>query len=262
MHPYDGEVIFSCVDVEGAIDVVDEATARTLHFGTRARQSTMLFRDRHELALTYTRCMMICLVFLEAQPSAVLMLGLGGGSLARFLLHHYPGCHIDAVESRPAVVQLARRFFELPDQPSLCVSEADAASFVQERGVGSYDLVLVDLHTPEGMAPVNGASGFVARCRQLLTAGGVLSINLWSGTDDAMIERVKVELESAFDGAVGYLPVAGKRNFVALGLTSPPDPTHMEEYYNRATNRGSAMAASRTSHHVTGSASAGVTRGS
>ena len=201
--------------------MVDEATARTMHFGTTARQSTMLFRDPRELALTYTRCMMICLVMFDGTPKTVLMLGLGGGSLARFLLPYYPACRIDAVERRPAVVQLARRFFALPEDGNLRVLETDAEQFVASRREPSYDLVLVDLHTPDGMASANGAPDFIAGCRRLLTAGGVLSINLWSGTDGDMEARVETQLMDAFDGQVLHLPVAGKRNFVALGLTAP-----------------------------------------
>ena len=221
MPHYDGNLIYSCVDTEGGIDVVDEATARTMYFGTRARQSTMLFRDRRELALTYTRCMMICLVMFDGKPKTVLILGLGGGSLARFLLHCYPDCLVDAVERRPTVVQLARRFFALPENNNLRVLETDAEQFVARHREPSYDLVLVDLHTPEGMASANGAPDFIAGCRRLLRAGGVLSINLWSGADNDMVARVETQLMDAFAGQVLHLPVAGKRNFVALGLTTP-----------------------------------------
>ena len=221
MCSYNGELIFTCIDDEGQLEVVDESTARTLHFGTRARQSTMFFRDRYELALNYTRCMMVSLVLLEDKPTSALMLGLGGGSLARFLAHHYPECHLDAVERRAAVIDLARRFFELPR--TLQVWRMDAERFLKEEGKRSYDLVLVDLHTPYGMASANGSPGFVAACRRLLNPGGVLSVNLWSGTDDDMLQRVESQLTEAFDGRVLHLPVAGKRNFVALGLTSSAD---------------------------------------
>ena len=238
---YNGNLIFSCVDSEGSIDVVDEATARTMHFGTTARQSTMLFRDRRELALTYTRCMMICLVLFDGKPKNVLMLGLGGGSLARFLLHYYPDCLIDAVERRPAVVQLAQRFFALPENNNLRVLETDAEQFVTRHPEPSYDLVLVDLHTPEGMASANGAPDFIAGCRRLLSAGGVLSINLWSGADSDMVARVETQLMDAFDGQVLHLPVAGKRNFVALGLTTPVGDQRETTWRKRAKTQESKL---------------------
>ena len=42
--------------------------------------------------------------------------GLGGGALARFMRHHWPGCRISAVEKRALVVALAREYFALPDE--------------------------------------------------------------------------------------------------------------------------------------------------
>ncbi|NBP73880.1 MAG: hypothetical protein EBU57_12175, partial [Alphaproteobacteria bacterium] len=54
---YRGDVIYSGQDEYGDVAVVQEATSRTLHFGSTARQSTMLMADPTRLALTYTRCM-------------------------------------------------------------------------------------------------------------------------------------------------------------------------------------------------------------
>ena len=89
MPDYDGRVIYSCRDAHGVIDVVDEPTVRSLHFGTQARQSTMFFHDRQALALVYTRCMMTCLLFAD-QPRSVLLLGLGGGPCPSFCAAIFP----------------------------------------------------------------------------------------------------------------------------------------------------------------------------
>ena len=69
MPTYDGTIIHSRSDEEGVIDVVDEATIRTLYFGTRARQSTMFLRDPNALALAYTKCVMTSLVFMSASTT-------------------------------------------------------------------------------------------------------------------------------------------------------------------------------------------------
>ena len=217
MPLYDGKVVYSCSDEYGVMDVVDEATARTLHFGTSARQSTMFLHDHQALALIYTRCMMSSLLFVEA-PRSALLLGLGGGSLAKFLLHHFPACHLDAVEKRARVVQLARSFFHLPDGPRLQIHTADAADFLATGGGGPYDLVLADIHDRAGMASAVGEANFFAACRRRLTEGGILSINLWAGKEREALDRVRRNLERDFGGQVLQLPVARKSNCVALGL--------------------------------------------
>ena len=80
---YSGEIIYSCADEYGPIAVVEEATSRTLHFGSTARQSTMYLNDSVRLALSYTRCMLAGLLFVPP-PRRVLVLGLGGDRCPSF----------------------------------------------------------------------------------------------------------------------------------------------------------------------------------
>lgn len=222
MAHYTGQLIYSCSDAEGVIEVVDEPTARSLHFGTRARQTTMFLRDPHALALNYTQCLMTALLF-AGPPGAALILGLGGGALARFLLHHFPACQVAAVDKRALVIDVARAFFHLPEDPRLRLYLTDAAVFL--RGpAAAHDLVFVDLHDPEGMAPLVSRPDFFAQCRQQLAPGGVLAINLWAGSREDDLKCIMRHLRLEFDHRVLYLPVAGKRNCVALGLSQVPPP--------------------------------------
>jgi spermidine synthase len=220
MTHYTGRLIHTCSDAEGVIEVVDEPTARSLHFGTRARQTTMFLGDPHALALSYTQCLMSALLFI-GPPAAALILGLGGGALARFLLHHFPQCRVKAVERRALVIEVARTFFHLPEDPRLQLYLADAADFLRGQAT-PHHLVLVDLHDPEGMSPLVSRPGFFAQCRRQLDPGGVLAANLWAGSREDDLKRIMRNLRLCFDHQVLYLPVAGKRNCVALGLSQPP----------------------------------------
>ncbi|MBM3280409.1 MAG: hypothetical protein FJY95_20360 [Candidatus Handelsmanbacteria bacterium] len=220
MAHYAGHLIYTCRDAEGVIEVVDEPTARSLHFGTRARQTTMFLRDPCALALNYTQCLMSALLLVPS-PGAALILGLGGGALARFLLRHLPQCQVVAVERRALVIDVARAFFSLPEDPRLRLYLADAADFL--RGPASpHDLVLVDLHDPQGMAPLVSRLDFFAQCRRHLAPAGVLAVNLWAGSRDDDLKRIMRHLRLCFDHQILYLPVAGKRNCVALGLSVLP----------------------------------------
>jgi len=220
MSIYMGEVIFSCRDEDGSIDVVEEPTTRSLHFGTVARQTTMFPSEPQTLALSYTRCMMTGLLFVE-QVRSVLILGLGGGALARFLLHYFPECGIDAVEKRMRVVEVARAFFELPVDERLKISVGRAEDFLRQQKEGEYDLVFVDIHNSDGMALGQAERDFFARCRRLMSDRGLLSINLWSGEKRQVLRRVNGELQRCFAGQVMELPVSGKSNKVALAFNSP-----------------------------------------
>lgn len=125
MGKYSGTLIHCQRDAEGPIEVIEAHGVRSLHFGTEPRQSAMALATPDRLELSYLRAMLVGLVFVP-DPRRILVLGLGGGSLVRFLLQHYPQAHIDAVESRAALVEVARTYFGLPEQPALRVRIADA----------------------------------------------------------------------------------------------------------------------------------------
>ena len=87
MDIYRGRKLCSVRDAGQLIEVFDDGKSRSLHFGTPARQSSMALDAPDRLQLPYTQAMMAFLLF-QPQPEAVLMVGLGGGSMAKFLLRH------------------------------------------------------------------------------------------------------------------------------------------------------------------------------
>ncbi|HIG16011.1 MAG TPA: spermidine synthase [Candidatus Handelsmanbacteria bacterium] len=217
---YQGDIIYQAEDEYGPLDVVDEhdGRLRSLHFGTQARQSTMFVARPEELALEYTRCMMTALLFMNADPARTLMLGLGGGSLVKFMLRWCTDSEVDVAELRPAVVDVAQRFFSLPvDHDRLRLHIGDGNAFIQLPPAAPWDLILMDLHTSDGMSPAVFAPDFLPACRRHIAIGGVLAANLWYGIDRLVERRVRQLLESCFEQIL-YLPVAGKLNCIALGL--------------------------------------------
>ena len=233
MSHYEGKLIYSVRDEIGPIEVVDQGPTRTLYFGSRARQSTMFLQRPAALALAYTHCMATGWIFTPA-PASALVLGLGGGSLARFLLHYMPSCRVDAVEMRPEIARVARDYFALPADRRLQVHLEDGAAFLR-RGNGLYDWLMVDLHDSSGMAPAVFAPRFFADCRRRLSAAGLLLINLWSGARQKELDDLCHRLEETFDGRVLYLPVAGKNNCVALGFCPDAEPFDLAALRRRAT---------------------------
>jgi hypothetical protein len=69
--------------------IVDSGSRRYLHFDLDAVQSAMHLEYPDRLCLAYTRKMMAFLLFNHA-PERILLLGLGGGSLAKFCYRRLP----------------------------------------------------------------------------------------------------------------------------------------------------------------------------
>ena len=138
--------------------------------------------------------------------------------MVKFLLRHLPGCRVEVVELRRRIVEVAQRFFALPRaHERLDIHVTDGRRFLLEHTGEPFDLVLLDLHTGEGMAPVVREDDFLPACRRATADDGVFSANLWYGFDTDLKGRVQQLLQSSFERVLG-LPVPGRSNHVAHGL--------------------------------------------
>lgn len=110
------------------------------------------------------------------QPETVLILGLGGGTLAQILKRQWPDVAITGIDDDPKVLALARERFGL-DDAAITVVETDARVYV--RGCREhFDLVVVDLYRGETAAEFLGYGAFIRAIRRLVTPGGVAVWNL------------------------------------------------------------------------------------
>lgn len=214
-----GTVIVTQRDDEGLLEVIDRDGVRSLYFGTGACQSSMTLDDPTALTLGYTRNMLAALLF-QTAPKKILLIGLGGGSLARFLLHHLPATQLDCVETRPAVVELAHRYFQLPDHALLKIHIGDGATFVANCPERQYDLILIDAFDSIGVHPSVCRPEFHRAARRALAPNGVLSMNLWI-TPGAPYDSLLKIVAAGFAGQILRLPVEHRTNLIALGLDKP-----------------------------------------
>ena len=234
MRKYQGQVVHRQRSPDGVIEVVENQLTRSLHFGDPTRQSAMDLYRPTVLVLEYTQTMMACLLF-NPRPRRALILGLGGGSLAKFLLHHFPECHIDAVEPARCVLAIARSHFELPTSRNLTVHITDALSFAtaKSRAQTNYDLLLVDVYNATGIVPCVTQAGFLAAAREMLCTDGVLCMNLSRPQRDLYRQGLR-NLRKCFPERVYRLPVIAKGNEIALALQPGVEPGSLRELRARA----------------------------
>src|SRR5690242_4405150 len=86
--------------VDGSYDkpfLLEHDGLRCLYFSLSFVQSAMRIKDPDALDLAYTQKMMAFLLF-NPRPRSLLLLGLGGGSLAKFCYSRLPAARITAVE--------------------------------------------------------------------------------------------------------------------------------------------------------------------
>ena len=210
---------------DDGLEVTEERGIRALHLGSQAIQSAMRVSRPWDLELAYTRAMMGFLMFTPV-PANVLMIGLGGGSLAKFIRKQRPQTHITAVEIDPRVIAAARGHFELPaNDTTLNVIEGDGALYVRQHPA-SADVILLDGFDAGNQVEALATQTFYAACRRALRPGGVLVVNLW-GRDREFAEYF-ARLERAFDGEVGWISVQNKTNVIVFGFNESGAPARLE----------------------------------
>lgn len=210
---------------DAGLEVTEERGVRALHLGSRAIQSAMRVSRPWDLELAYTRAMMGFLMF-RPVPQEVLMIGLGGGSLAKFIRKQRPQTRITAVEIDPRVIAAARAHFELPpDDEALDVVEADGALYVRQHPACA-DVILLDGYDAGNQVEALATQTFYAACRRALRPGGLLVVNLW-GHDRDFAEYL-ARLARAFDDEVGWLSVQNKTNVIVFAFAEPGAAARLE----------------------------------
>jgi len=219
MYKYGGIIVHQEHDDYGPVEVIENGYQRALHFGSEAKQSCMDLQDPFYLSLSYTRAMLSALLFHPA-PRRVLLIGLGGGSLAKFIWQHFPECRLDVVENRTLVHSVAQRYFKLPDDDRINIHITDAAEFIHHADSehSAYDLILLDAFTADGVAPSTTSMMFFAACRASLAADGVMAANL-RAEDAYKLEDILGALADTFDGRLLRLPIDGKANIITLAIS-------------------------------------------
>ncbi len=212
-----------------SIAVSEARGLRTLHIGGEAIQSAMRIAEPDALALDYTRCMMAFLLF-HPEPREALMIGLGGGSLAKFFHRHLRKTRVHVVELDPRIVGTARAHFALPpDDARLAVEIGDGAEALAPE---CCDLLLVDAYHDEEHVPKLASAEFYDAAWLALAARGAMVINFMD--DDRNFDRTLQRLERAFGGAVLAMPALYDPNIIVLAFKGLPSSVEWDALRLRA----------------------------
>jgi spermidine synthase len=192
--------------------IIDYGRTRNLFFTVDSVQSSMSLDDPNALIAPYTRKMMAFLLFMPA-PRHVLMIGLGGGSLAKFCYRHLPRTRISVVEINPDVIALREAFAIPDDDQRFEIINDDGATFLA-KGRARPDIILIDAFDSMGVARTLLSSDFYRRASQCMTPEGVLVMNL--AGDKARYALHISRLRAAFPAPIRLVPVDGDDNLLVF----------------------------------------------
>jgi spermidine synthase len=161
----------------------------TLCFDIGSVQSQMREDEPDHLVVPYTRTMMAFLLFKQS-PRHIAMIGLGGGSMAKWCYQHVPHSDITVVEINRHVISLRDRFRVPEDNHRFRVLHEDGADFVA-RTSWQTEVLIVDGFDIDGQPPELCSQRFYDDCYQALTSSGLMVVNLCDDDDQHILARIR-----------------------------------------------------------------------
>jgi spermidine synthase len=197
--------------------IAEDGDTRALFFSWAYVQSRMRINEPVALDLCYTRKMMSFLLF-HTNPRALLMLGLGGGSLAKYCHHYLPQARIAVVESNRDVLAFRNQFAVPHNDSRFQVVEGEAGEFITACR-DQYDIVLMDAFDRHGLAPALCRREFYDEVRTRLLPDGILVANI-AGLQDERSGHIDT-MKLVFGDNMLVLPVEEDDNDIVFAFRDP-----------------------------------------
>jgi spermidine synthase len=157
------------------ISVQDTGPWRELKFD-RSSQSGMLRSDPLRSMYAYTDGFHLAPVY-DPAMKRVLFIGGGAATGPKQFRAFYPAVHIDIVDIDPAVVAVARRFFDFRPDAQTEVTVQDGRRFLMTTR-HRYDAIMVDAYYADSIPFHVTTVEFMGIVRRRLNPGGVAVFNI------------------------------------------------------------------------------------
>jgi len=211
--------------------LVERDGVLALHFDELSIQSEMSIDAPDELVIGYTKAMMSFLL-LNPTPQRIAMIGLGGGSLAKYCYRHLPQSDITVVEINPDVIALRDEFAIPADDARFKILLEDGAKFVTQPAL-QQDVLIVDGFDADGINEQLSSQAFYDHCYAALSENGILVVNLWGGYPH--YDEYLARIQQSFDSRVVVVDAEDSENKIVLAVKSsafPPAASTIRHHAN------------------------------
>ena len=147
-----------------------------------------------------------------SSPENVLILGLGGGTVAKLIKNVYPDTKITGIEIDPIMVELGKKYLNM-NETEMEIRIVDAEEYVSQLSISNskskFDLIIIDLYNGYQFPQKFETENFLHLARTVLAKNGLMVFNrLYFG--DKRPETVKFgkKLEKTFSKVEWFYPEA------------------------------------------------------
>jgi spermidine synthase len=210
------DLIYDRVTPYQTLEVYERGGVRTLR-GDRVPQAAVSLAD-HESTMPYNRVAPAVLL-IRPHPRRALIIGLGGGTVGRYLQARDPELDIQYVDIDPAVREIAQRFFFFRPGPRMRVTIEDGRQFLHASSE-KWDLIYGDAYIGQSVPFHLTTVQFLDEVKRHLTPDGAFAVNLAAGLSDPFSQAIYRTVRDRFD-SVYLFRVHGALNalVVATGNT-------------------------------------------
>ncbi|MEM2198695.1 MAG: fused MFS/spermidine synthase [Nitrososphaerota archaeon] len=138
--------------------------------------SGMSLEDPYDLVFRYTKLFEVVLAINRGGES-VLFIGGGGFSGPKYFLKNFPNIIVEVVEIDPVVIEAAKSYFNVPDDPRLVIHNDDGRVFLQ-RVDRQFDAIIIDAYAKTYVPYHMLTLEFFRLVRDRLERGGVVVSNM------------------------------------------------------------------------------------
>ena len=220
--PADGQTVVERETAHNHVEIIDGRYQRKMVFNDGyAKQSVLPHNRGLSLHGIWGQFATAPAFRTEASASGrVLMLGLGGGTAARNWRGLYPNWSIVGVEIDGEVLELGRRYMDMPEE--IETHAADGRSFLHYDD-RRYDVVIVDAFEFPYIPFHLTTREFFEQVRDHLRPGGAVVLNVGrDGKRDQLVHAIGRTLTTVFDH-LQRADVANRSNAFLVATDHAPD---------------------------------------
>lgn len=156
----------------------------------------------------------------------ILILGNGTGTYAAACLKYYDGVRIEGVEIDQKITDLARKYFDMPEEVE--VTAYDGRAYLRACGK-TYDVIMVDAFRDLTVPAQMSSREFFEEVKNALAEGGVMvvNLNLRGGEEESVRTYLSDTIASVFPYVVTY--DVGQVNQELFASTDPEMVSRLQE---------------------------------
>ncbi|MCQ8887605.1 fused MFS/spermidine synthase [Pseudoalteromonas agarivorans] len=212
--------------------IVDETSdLRCLKFNTKSSQtsqSCMYKNNPDKLVFNYTKLTFASLLVTD-NPKNVLIIGLGGGTLSNVIHALYPAAKIHNVEIDPAVLKVARNYFNFIENDAVTSSVQDGRIFIKRAAIKKqkYDWIILDAFNGDYIPEHLLTKEFFEEVKSVLAEGGVIAANTFSSSK--LYEHESATYHAVFGDFINVSRANRSNRIILAGVNSMPTEAQINQ---------------------------------